>query len=60
MIQTVANDFGFTFIDIHPLLLSGEELDRSMSGDGIHLNALGYEIVASELVKNISELRNKD
>jgi len=59
-IESIANDFGYTYINIHDSLQSGTELDRTLSPDGVHLNAAGYQIVAAKLVDFIPELSVKE
>jgi lysophospholipase L1-like esterase len=58
-IASVASEFGYQYINIHDSLLSGSEMNRSLSSDGVHLNEAGYRIVAAKLVEAIPELRIK-
>jgi lysophospholipase L1-like esterase len=48
-LETLALDYGATWVDIHaPLLQIGSDLlDPAYSDDGLHWNALGYDIVAA-------------
>jgi lysophospholipase L1-like esterase len=55
-IQAVCGQFGYTYVNVHDFLLAGEELNRSYSGDGLHLNSAGYEIVSAILALAIPEL----
>lgn len=58
-IDCIATDFGYTYINIHDSLQSGDELDRTLSPDGVHLNETGYRIVAAKLAEAIPELNIK-
>jgi len=54
--QNVAEVYGYEYIDVHSSLLLGDELNRDLSGDGLHLNDAGYAIVSALLAENIEEL----
>lgn len=59
-IETLATEFGYQYINIHDSLQSGDELDRLLSPDGVHLNEAGYRIVAAKLAEAIPELSVKE
>ena len=50
-IKNLSTEFGFTYLNLYPLLLDSDGyLDKSYSDDGIHLNHNGF-VVWSNLVK---------
>ena len=59
-LQTLCLEYGYTYINIYPLLLDGSQLNPDYSGDGLHLNAAGYDIVSATLVSVIDDLTLKD
>jgi lysophospholipase L1-like esterase len=59
-LQSLCIEYGYTYINVYPLLLDGSQLDIDYSGDGLHLNAAGYDIVSATLVSVIDDLTLKD
>jgi len=50
-LERLAKERGLTYVDLHPLFLneSGEFIHPDLTRDGLHLNALGYEIWVDQI-----------
>jgi lysophospholipase L1-like esterase len=50
-----APDYGFTFLDVTPLLTKGEILNPALTFDGQHLNEMGYATLAGPLFQTLAK-----
>lgn len=50
-IEKLSSSYGWHYMNVFPLLLDGEDLNWNYYTDGLHLSALGYELVSNELRK---------
>ena len=56
-IATLAAEYGYTYADVYPLLVTGdEEMDMQYSVDGLHPNDLGYQVISAYLRPIIDQM----
>ena len=55
-LQSIATEYGYVYMDVYSELLSGEELNRDFSFDGLHLNGAGYLVVSEIIASHVSQL----
>ncbi|PKL00883.1 MAG: hypothetical protein CVV56_03500 [Tenericutes bacterium HGW-Tenericutes-1] len=55
-LQTLALEYNYVYMDVYTELLDGEELNRSFTFDGLHLNSDGYHIVSDVIVTYVNQL----
>ena len=55
-IAALCDEFGYVYADVFSLLEDeNEEMDMSYSDDGLHPNALGYQVISAHLSTVINE-----
>ena len=55
-LQSIANEYDYTYMDVYTSLLSVNELNRDYTFDGLHLNHEGYEVVSNIIASYVSQL----
>lgn len=49
-IRTIAEEYGFDYLDLYPAFAAGHVIDPDLTTDGLHLNEKGYDVWA-ELIR---------
>ncbi len=55
-LQSIAIEYDYTYMNVYSELVSGEELKRDFTFDGLHLNNDGYLVVSNVIASYVNEL----